>query len=549
MPSVYQPDRPVSGGPFTFYVSPDGSDKNNGLSPERPWRTLAHANGVRFKPGDRLRLKGGERFRGRLTLEKGEAGRPSKPVVIDSYGTGRATIAPSGTSGIAVRNTSGVEIRDLTIVGDARKKRDGDGISFFSNLPGSRRLAHIRVSHVEVSHFEYGISVGADPGTGGGFRDVRITDASVHHNLDAGLAVYGPDFDADDPDYAHQRLRIERVRAHTNTGDPASDTRNTGSGIILGSVRDATVSRAVSYGNGARSAADAEEGPEGIWTYDSTRVVIENSRSYRNHTGSEVDGGGFGLDNNVSDSVLQYNLSYGNDGPGFLVYSGQPTGAHRNNTMRFNVSWDDARRLPWYGGIVAYGTMLRDLDIYHNTVLMRTADLEDTPAAIEAGVAGSRPPALRLRDGIRDVGVHNNVFVTDSGPLIETESAYGQERVRMQGNDYHSTDRWTMLWGDERYSGLDGWREATEQETLDGEATGSSADPCVNAATAPLTGRIRAAALTARCTDEAAGLRRPAAFGIDPGPVDYFGARLRGGRGPAWAGAAQPDAGRPRSGD
>ncbi|MEU8531304.1 right-handed parallel beta-helix repeat-containing protein [Streptomyces sp. NPDC048629] len=520
VPGVYRPARPVSGGPYTFYVSPDGDDENDGLTPGKPWRTLDHANDVRFKPGDRLRLKGGERFRGTLSLEKGEAGSATRPVVIESYGTGRATIAPRGTSGITVRNTAGVEIRNLTFVGERRPRREAMGIAFHNSLANARRLDHVRISNVEASGFENGISIGAGK-NGAGFSDVRIADTSVHHNLEAGLAFFGPEFEADDPTYAHEGLRIERVKAYGNTGDPTSDERNTGSGIALGSVRDAKVMRSVSHDNGAKSAADALEGPEGVWVYDSTRVVLENNKSYRNRTGSRVDGGGFGLDNNVSSSVMQYNLAYGNDGPGFLVYSGQPTGAHRNNTVRFNMSWDDARKLPEYGGIVAYGTRMRNVDIYHNTVLMRTAGLKS------AEEANDRPPALRLRDGMTGVRVHNNIFVTDGGPLVEADSSYSPTKLRLQGNDYHSTGRWALLWGAKRFTTLASWRTASRQEVLDGEPTGSSEDPCLTDAAAPVTDRAGAGNLVPRCVSELSGLHGPAAFGVDPGPVDYFGNRLR----------------------
>jgi hypothetical protein len=529
VPGVYRPARPATGGPYTFYVSPDGDDRNDGLSPAKPWRTLDRANDVRFQPGDRLRLKGGARFRGSVTLEDDEAGSRTEPVVIESYGTGRATIAPRGTSGISVRNTSGVEIRNLSLVGDRRALREGVGIAFRNSLPGTR-LDHVRITGVEARGFQNGISLGAEKGGAAGFGDVRITDVSVHHNLEGGLVFYGPRFEADRPTYAHAGLRIERVNAYANSGDPESDRRNTGSGIALGSVRDAKVLRSVAHDNGARSAADAAEGPEGIWVYDSTRVVLENNRSYRNRTGSHVDGGGFGLDNNVSSSVVQYNLAYDNDGPGFLVYSGQATGAHKDNIVRFNMSWDDARKLPEYGGIVAYGTRMKNLQIYHNTVVMRTRGLASAEAA------GNRPPALRLRDGMRGVRVHNNILATDGGPLIDAESPYGPSTHRLQGNVYYSTGAWSLRWGTRRFTGLDGWRAASRQETLGGEPTGLSEDPCLPALVAPTTDGAGARNLAPQCPDAGPGGLGPRAMGVDVGPVDYFGSRVTEVR---LAGAAQ----------
>ncbi|MGW6419280.1 right-handed parallel beta-helix repeat-containing protein [Streptomyces sp. NPDC055055] len=520
VPGVYKPARPASGGPFTFYVSPDGDDGNDGMSPGKAWRTLDHANTADFRPGDRLRLKGGERFRGAITLEEGEAGSAARPVVIESYGTGRATIAPRGTSGITVRDTAGVEIRNIALVGDRKALREGVGIAFRATRPEGRALAHVRIANVEARGFQNGISVGTEDEGVTGYSDVRISDVSVHHNLEAGLVFYGPEFEADSPAYAHSGLRIERVTAYSNTGDPGSDGRNTGSGIALGSVRDAKVMRSVAHDNGARSAADAEEGPEGIWVYDSTRVVLENNRSYRNRTGSRVDGGGFGLDNNVSHSVVQYNLAYGNDGPGFLVYSGKATGAHRDNVVRFNMSWDDARKLPEYGGIVAYGSRMNNLDIYNNTVVMRTAHLAPSQAA------GDRSPALRLRDGMRGVSVHDNILATDGGPLIEAESSYLPDTHQLRGNVYHSTGPWSLGWGSRRFTGLADWRSASGQELLDGEPTGTGDDPCLRALTVPLTDPAGAENLVPACEGQASVSMGPQATRVDAGLVDFFGNRL-----------------------
>ncbi|WP_412075623.1 right-handed parallel beta-helix repeat-containing protein [Streptomyces xanthophaeus] len=519
----YTPPRPPSKGGLTFYVSPEGDDKRDGLSEATAWRTLARADQVPFRPGDRLRLKGGGRFPGGLTIGTGDAGSAPKPVVIDSYGTGRATIATRGTAGIAVYNTAGVEIRNLALVGDAKAQRSADGISFFNDLRDGKPLDHVRISGVDVSRFQHGIRLGTGPKSSG-FRDIQISDSAVHHNQEAGLVTYGPRFTAKEPGYAHEKLVITRVEAYSNPGDPTAHDRNTGSGIVLGSLRGATVQQSVSYDNGAKSSARAQEGPEGIWTYDSTRVVIQNNKAYRNRTGSRVDGGGFGLDNNVSSSVLQYNLSYGNDGAGFLVYSGESTNAHKDNVVRFNYSWDDARKLPWYGGIVAYGNLMRDLDIYHNTVILRSSGID-------------RPPALRLRNGMSGVSVRNNIFVTNGAPVVDSDTNYTQALVRLQGNDYFSTGDWKLQWGKARYSDLEVWRKRAGQERMGAVVTGSSADPCLMGAVAPVADLAGAAPLVSQCADELEGAVTLRSVGVDPGPVDYFGTRLSTA---PFAGAGQP---------
>ncbi|MFJ2236454.1 right-handed parallel beta-helix repeat-containing protein [Streptomyces sp. NPDC087859] len=508
----------------TFYLSPQGNDGADGRTPQTAWRTLLRADALRFKPGDRLRLKAGARFPGTLSIGTGDAGNARKPVVIESYGEGRATITARGTRAIEVHNTSGVVVRDLTLVGDAASYRSHDGIAFVNDLPGDRKLPYVRVSDVEVSGFHNGLRLhgGAEAS---GFRDVVIKNCALHDNQDAGLVSDGPPFSAAAPAYAHAEVTVSRVTAYRNSGDPQASERNTGSGIVLGSVHQGTVERSVSHSNGSSSSPDAVEGPEGIWTYDSTRMTLEKNVSYANHTGSTVDGGGFGLDNNVSHSLMQYNLAYGNDGSGFLAYSAAPNTAHRDNTIRYNISHNDARKLAQYGGIVALGSQVADLSIYQNTVLT-TAN------------GAVRAPALRLEPSLRGVTVRNNVFATDGSPVVATQGAFDASSVLLQGNDYHSSGTWSLLWGGRAYGDMATWRREARQESLGAQVTGTDRDPClaqvpVSAAGPALRGGepVRGA-LAGRCAGTlAAAAVDLRAMGVDPGRMDYFGAPLSGSPG------------------
>ncbi|MFF7952900.1 right-handed parallel beta-helix repeat-containing protein [Streptomyces griseorubiginosus] len=260
LPTPHVPLRENAQGGRNFYLSPQGDDGNDGRTPQSAWRTLRHADALRFRPADRLRLQGGARFRGTLSIGQGDAGDPRRPVVIESYGRGRATILASGTRAIEVHNTSGVAVRDLVVVGDAAAYRTQDGIAFVSDLPGNRKLPYVRVSGVEARNFRNGIRLHG--GTqGSGFRDVVISDSSVHGNQDAGLVADGPAFDAGAPVYAHEDVTVSGVKAFKNLGDPLASERNTGSGIVLGSIRQGRVEQSVSHDNGALSSPDALEGP------------------------------------------------------------------------------------------------------------------------------------------------------------------------------------------------------------------------------------------------------------------------------------------------
>jgi hypothetical protein len=163
---------------------------------------------------------------------------------------------------------------------------------------------------------------------------------------------------------------------------------------------------------------------------------------------------------------------------------------------------------------------LKHLDIYHNTVVMRTEGLASAESA------GNRPPALLLRDGMTEVRVHNNIFATDGGPLVESQSSYSPDSLRLQGNDYYSTGDWSLWWGARRFTTLGGWRTASRQETLAGDPTGSAQDPCLRGLAAPITGLAGPENLVPDCENGVPAGLGPQAMGVDLGPFDYFGNRL-----------------------
>src|SRR5882757_6592170 len=331
----------------TYYVDPAGSDDSDGLSAGSAWRTLDRVNAALLTPGDTVLLRGGARFEGPLLLDGKDAGNAERPVTIGSYGDGRAIVSSQ-------RNW---------------------GISFYHDTAGQGPLDGVTISRVEVSGFKNGVEVG---GALAGFRDVVITDSTLHDNVEAGLSVYGPEFADNAPSYANENIRITSVEAYHNSGDETNRTRNTGNGIMLGSVRGGHIDKSTAYDNGWL--CSAPEGPAGIWAYDSTGIVIENSVAHDNHTGRTVDGDGFDLDQNVSDSVLQHNHAYDNDGAGFLLYATRAGTSNTNNAVHDNRSENSPRRPGWYGGITVAGHVT-GAQVHGNTVTGPGAAITVDPAA------------------------------------------------------------------------------------------------------------------------------------------------------------------------
>lgn len=438
----------------TFYVTPDGSDTTDGQSLGRAWRTLDRVSKERLRPGDRVLLAG--RLTGTLSIGPGEAGDAANPVVIDSIGQARAAIVAE--VGVDVHDTAGVTIRNLGIFGSGTEEQD-TGIRIRASASVKNRLDGIVLENLDVSGFENGIAVSAEGPAG--FADVTIAHLASHDNRNNGVVMFGPQFDNSAPAYAHTRVAITGVMAYGNSGG-ANDEHNTGSGIVVGSVDTGRITESTAYSNGAK-AGNKDEGPLGIWAYDSTHFTIERNLSYNNLT-LGADGGGFGLDQNTSESVMQDNLSYGNAGEGFLLIAQHPDQSNRRNTLRHNISVNDSRNgnpgaISLVGGAGSGDTgQIIDARVYQNTVVVN----DDVP----------RSPALLIVGALKNALVVNNILDAPL-PLTNHQPTDG---VRLLGNSY-SADLPIAEWGGVKLGDLAQLRQATGAEQLDGKATGLQGSP------------------------------------------------------------------------
>jgi hypothetical protein len=393
----------------SFYVdSEGGNDSNSGTSEAEPWATIGRANALDLDPGDRLLFKGGEAFDGNLQLGALDAGTAEKPVVVDSYGGGRASIEAGKGKGVSIYNAGGVEVSNLIVTGAGRAAGSRvSGVEIYTDLGNATKLEHVYIENVEVSGFgDAGILLAANPkdATKSGFRDVRITNVSAHDNADAGINSFGY-FSSSAKSWAHEDVYVGDSYAYNNRGIPDKGS-NSGSGIVLGDVNDATIERCVSYSNGENNNYPYG-GPVGIWTWDSNAVTIQHNESYDNESAT-VDGGGFDLDGGVTNSVMQYNYSHDNAGAGYLLYQFDSARPFGDNVVRYNVSENDGRINR--GGISAIG--VDESEVHNNTVYMG-------PRA-----DGSLPLAAEEKRN-SDVQFRNNMFVPTGG-TSSIEGPYDQ---------------------------------------------------------------------------------------------------------------------------
>jgi hypothetical protein len=69
-----------------FYVSNDGNNNSNGLSPATAWETVSKVNNFAFTAGDSILFKSGDIWREQLILQRGSG--PGAYITYSSYGSG-----------------------------------------------------------------------------------------------------------------------------------------------------------------------------------------------------------------------------------------------------------------------------------------------------------------------------------------------------------------------------------------------------------------------------------------------------------------------------
>jgi len=140
-------DPRLVGAPVTYYLdATDGDDSNAGTSPSHPWRTLAKATAAQLQPGERLLLKRGEAWTGKLALS--QSGIAGKAIVIGSYGTGPLPKIQQGSDCVGLTG-SYMTVKELqvdncgfagfSIAGDSNTVRD-------SLMTGSVAGAYVKAS-------------------------------------------------------------------------------------------------------------------------------------------------------------------------------------------------------------------------------------------------------------------------------------------------------------------------------------------------------------------------------------------------------------------
>ena len=338
-----------------------------------------------------------------------------------------------------------------------------------------------------------------------------MTRSVSHDNGLEGITVLADEF----PGTPNQDIYVGHCVAYHNHGTRGLP-QHSGSGIVLGGVERGTIEYSEAASNGDQSDAYETGGPVGIWAWNSDHVTIQFNKVHNQATANNADGGGYDLDGATTNSVLQYNVSWNNQGYGYQLYDFF-WGPHNNNTVRYNATIGDGKvtgrrpPTPGQGVLVGFGNLINE-SFDHNIVYVENEGESDAKLAQIDTWPGDQ------------LSFHDNVYLAGNGirPFDVIDST--GTNLQMSNNLYFFAEEpLPFHWNDQVYDTIDEWRadtglDANSQFSHRPAPVARAADTrrarCAQAATDPATGDVP---LAGRRTHRIAALDEARASRPSPG--------------------------------
>jgi parallel beta-helix repeat protein len=415
-----------------YFVHSTGYDNNRGTI-KQPFKTIQVLKSIEFNPGDSIFLQADWTFAG--TLELKLEGTPEKPIVISSYGDGKAVLNGGDREAIRISG-NWFQIAKLDLLGSGRKS--GNTTSGLVLHDAS----HVVVDEVKTSGFQKcGILVQNS-------LDVTVKNVHAIHNGAIGISVTNS-----------KNCVINDCLAENNPGDPTNLTNHSGNGILVGESKNILIDHCVATNNGW-DMPRIGNGPVGIWAYQTDSIVIQYCIAYRNKTSQGAkDGGGFDFDGGVTNSIIQYCLSYENQGAGYGLFQYPGADPWANNIIRYNLSINDGLVTDGAGGIFVWNGgegAFEVSDCYiHNNVIYN----ELKPAIV------FEPASEHV-----NFNFNNNIFI-GSVNIVEGPTSGD----KFLGNIWWNAENCNIAF--RGYESLNKWANATGQEKSHGKIAGLQIDP------------------------------------------------------------------------
>jgi len=420
----------------TYFVSNNGNDKNQG-SESKPFRTIGRVNQLKLKPGDAIYFKGSDVFPGTLALTLN--GDKGNEILISSYGNGRAILFGGARKSMTLRGQH-FKVSNIDARGSGRK--NGNTTAGVHLIKANEVL----IEDMTIEGFQKaGLRMYS-------CRNADVKKILARNNGFSGIFVTGSKISESG------NILIQDCMAENNPGDPTNHENHSGNGILVHMSRNVTIDHCTATNNGW-DMPRLGNGPIGIWAYNSDSVAIQYCIAYRNRTHKgAMDGGGFDLDGGVTNSVIQYCLSYENEGAGYGLFQYAGANLWYNNVVRYCISINDAVSTEGSGGIFVWNSsedsvQLADCMIYNNLVYSTYA------------------PAVQFekRSLNKNFQFVNNIFI-GKNRIVDGPSS-GE---RFSGNVWWSAEGDLLF---RQCGSFQEWCVETGQEMLNGRIIGRLVDP------------------------------------------------------------------------
>ena len=495
-----------------YYINPLGNDTaNNGLSISSAWKSANAIKTRTIQAGDTIAFEGGQSFVGSITLDSTDMGTDANPIVITTYGTGKATINSDTLGGFFAHNIGGITLENIEFIGCGSSKSKHTAIAFYIDSALFKYPA-VKVNNVIVHGYKEAITFGNWEKNYNGYKKITLTNSKAYE-CTKGITV----FDQGSTSivaYAHDEVQIANCEVY----------KINSSGIVVSGTAKGLIEYCYVH--------DCS-GKEGlcIWVYNASNITIQHCIA-ANFKSSGTDGGAFDLDGGSVNCVIQYCYSYNNDGVAAMICDYPKCRPTYNNVIRFCISENDCRKevVQIAYGFLNWGTGIKDSYVYNNTVYLTQPT---TSKYNRAALGYSRTGGGYATAPVSNCKILNNIAYISGSNLSFVNNGYnkGASYVDYLGNCYHTENTGDFRDGGVVYPSLDAWRTAkTDQEkNLDGKS-GFKLDPLfvkpggAGQMTDPTKlSEMTAYLLTKNSPCYSAGIDLNKQFGISIGLLDFIG--------------------------
>jgi len=371
----------------TIYVSNDGNDSNDGLTPTTALATLSAATSQALVPGDTIALACGDTFEGGAILTA--SGTEEAPIKVTSYGEGDKPLITdfAGTnhvvgSGLTITGNY-VEVSNLAFTDENAYS----ALDFYAYEAGATKGLKVENCYFyDINH----TSMATQDTTGGihfvakGSEPAWFDGVTVQNNEFESVArtaiYFMSEWTAIDKSQTWGNRNVnygdgsaylaQNVRVNNNTIN-----NNGGDAIMLIGTEDAVVEYNVVSNSHLFTDLGTQTAFANIWCHSSVGCVIQYNEVY----GTTSENGGsdlwaFDIDHACTDCVIQYNYTHENEGGAVIVCGtdGMNNSMVQNSTIRYNVSVNDG--LGENRSALDFSAGIDGVIVYNNTIIAKDTD-------------------------------------------------------------------------------------------------------------------------------------------------------------------------------